>query len=731
VRYAYFESKENDMRHSSRTQRTLRVALFSTLLTGLLAACGGGGTTGSAVKGKAIDGYLEGATICLDVNRNGACDSDEPQSVTDSTGSYSFTLPDGFDNADHVFLADVPATAVDSDNPGTTVGKAFVMRTPFNMRSVITPLTTVVSAYVTSGMGVEAAKALAVTDLGLPAGFDFAKDYVADSDVKAHNAAKVVARILQTQPTGTASEITTAITANKAAIQLAATTTSPYTSSDLDDKIGPLASGGPATSEGPTTSATAPTATNVLSVYSDAYTPTANVVLNPSWGQTTVFSEIDVASGDKAVKLAGLNYQGVVLQGANYDQAAKNVSGFAKLHVDVWSSGTGSVDLYLISAGKEVKKVLALTAGWNSFDINLSDFSDGGVNLNAVTQLKWDSQAYGDQTIYYDNLYFWTDVVVAEPTASAPTPRAGLDALSVYSDAYTPTANVVLNPSWGQTTVFSEIDVASGDKAVKLAGLNYQGVVLQGANYDQAAKNVSGFTKLHVDVWSSGTGSVDLYLISEGKEVKKVLDLIVGWNSFDINLSDFSDGGVNLNAVTQLKWDSQAYGDQTIYYDNLYFWRDRPVSSAPAPSASGSVVSIYSDAYTPTANVVLNPSWGQATVFSEIDVASGDKAVKLAGLNYQGVVLQGANYDQAAKNVSGFTKLHVDVWSSGTGSVDLYLISEGKEVKKVLALTAGWNSFDINLSDFAGVNLNAVTQLKWDSQAYGLQTIYYDNLYIY
>jgi hypothetical protein len=73
----------------------------------------------------------------------------------------------------------------------------------------------------------------------------------------------------------------------------------------------------------------------------------------------------------------------------------------------------------------------------------------------------------------------------------------------------------------------------------------------------------------------------------------------------------------------------------------------------------------------------------------------------------------------------------VDVWSSGTGSVDLYLISEGKEVKKVLALTAGWNSFDINLSDFAGVNLNAVTQLKWDSQAYGLQTIYYDNLYIY
>ena len=61
-----------------------------------LAACGGGGDSGQpsagggttpttptpTITGKAIDGYLAGATVCLDLNNNGVCDAGEPSAIT-------------------------------------------------------------------------------------------------------------------------------------------------------------------------------------------------------------------------------------------------------------------------------------------------------------------------------------------------------------------------------------------------------------------------------------------------------------------------------------------------------------------------------------------------------------------------------------------------------------------------------------------------------------------------
>jgi hypothetical protein len=54
----------------------------------MLVACGGGGrarrrrppSTDVSITGKAVDGALQGATACYDLNDNGACDSGEPSS---------------------------------------------------------------------------------------------------------------------------------------------------------------------------------------------------------------------------------------------------------------------------------------------------------------------------------------------------------------------------------------------------------------------------------------------------------------------------------------------------------------------------------------------------------------------------------------------------------------------------------------------------------------------------
>jgi len=43
------------------------------------------------ITGKAADGYLADARVCLDMNHNLKCDAGEPTTFTDSTGTYRFS----------------------------------------------------------------------------------------------------------------------------------------------------------------------------------------------------------------------------------------------------------------------------------------------------------------------------------------------------------------------------------------------------------------------------------------------------------------------------------------------------------------------------------------------------------------------------------------------------------------------------------------------------------------
>ena len=47
-----------------------------------LAACSSGSGDSVSLGGKIIDGYIKGATVCLDENNNGACDIGEPSTTS-------------------------------------------------------------------------------------------------------------------------------------------------------------------------------------------------------------------------------------------------------------------------------------------------------------------------------------------------------------------------------------------------------------------------------------------------------------------------------------------------------------------------------------------------------------------------------------------------------------------------------------------------------------------------
>jgi uncharacterized repeat protein (TIGR04052 family) len=182
----------------------------------LIAGCGGdGGSSGvsapTSVSGVVADGYIGGATVCLDLNGNGACGATEPSATTDAQGAYTITnltaIPAGKTALDYAVLAAVPATATDSDllPAGTPVGQAYVMVSPPGKGAFISPLTTLVKARVAAGSTQADAEMAVKTAVGLTTAGLY-EDFIAKAGaataqtneyVKSHEAAKVVAKVLK------------------------------------------------------------------------------------------------------------------------------------------------------------------------------------------------------------------------------------------------------------------------------------------------------------------------------------------------------------------------------------------------------------------------------------------------------------------------------------------------------------------------------------------------------
>ena len=152
----------------------LLLTLHSIIIGSVLISCGGGGSSGittsngvTTFSGKVIDGYIGGATVCLDLNSNNICDKgSDPSAISDSDGNYSFTYS-GQTSGLHI-IAEVGIGAIDKDLG--VVNLPYSLMSPVTNVSAITPLTTLVSSEMKSSNGVttaeEAQKAIK-TNLGL------------------------------------------------------------------------------------------------------------------------------------------------------------------------------------------------------------------------------------------------------------------------------------------------------------------------------------------------------------------------------------------------------------------------------------------------------------------------------------------------------------------------------------------------------------------------------------
>ena len=156
-----------------------------------------------------------------------------------------------------------------------------------------------------------------------------------------------------------------------------------------------------------------------------------------------------------------------------------------------------------------------------------------------------------------------------------------------------------------------------------------------------------------------------------------------------------------------------------------------PTVAAPAPSHPV-LFSILTQSSADIAGTNLCPNWGQATQCT-LTTVGGVETEGYTALNYEGIALA------ANTNVTTATRIHIDVWTPNVTSLGLNLISPGPvqtQVNIPLTLatttTAGWNSIDIPLSSFTGVDMKNVFQLMLVgvTPASG-GTVYVQNIYFW
>lgn len=162
----------------------------------LIAGCGGGGGANNSpadISGRVIDGYIKGATVFWDCNKNGIFDSGEESTTTGDDGIYKIKNK-GEDGCQ--LLAYVPSNAVDKDRPFDVGRSAYTMRAVPGIYDLITPFTTIISGKMASdGISVDQANSALAGILGVNK--NLLVDFIGNKDPELSAFAVDVRRVLE------------------------------------------------------------------------------------------------------------------------------------------------------------------------------------------------------------------------------------------------------------------------------------------------------------------------------------------------------------------------------------------------------------------------------------------------------------------------------------------------------------------------------------------------------
>jgi PKD domain/Carbohydrate binding domain len=339
-------------------------------------------------------------------------------------------------------------------------------------------------------------------------------------------------------------------------------------------------------------------------------------------------------------------------------------------------------------------------------------------------------------TFAVDDIEQKATVAPTAPATAAPTPptRDAGDVISLFSGAYTNVTVDTWRTDWS-SAVFEDVTIA-GNATKKYSALDFVGVETQASKI-----NATAMTHVHVDVWSADFTQFSLKLVNFGTtttehQVDYATPAKGEWISYDIPLTSFTGLAARAD-LAQYIFVGRPIGTNTIFLDNIYFYRSgspptTPTTAAPTPPvrATGDVISLFSGAYTNVAVDTWRTIWSSA-VLEDVTIA-GNATKKYSGLDFVGVETVASKV-----NATGMTHVHVDVWSPDFTQFSLKLVNFGTattehQVDYATPAKGEWISYDIPLTSFTGLAARGdLAQYIFVGRPIGINTIFIDNFYFY
>jgi hypothetical protein len=516
----------------------------------------------------------------------------------------------------------------------------------------------------------------------------------------------------------------------------------------------------------PATGATDPIARatgDYMSFYNGIASPSGDQYVNETGvsfdsfgaGGSNIVGDVVLGDGNTAVKYSYHNYSGI--GGGSYD-----VSSMGTLHIDVYfDEAPTEFQLKLESpsaGGNQVKsvKVAPASGEWLSYDIDLSFFT-----VADLTNLLWIIPVTpGTATnMYFDNIYFYGAAAAPSCTDGIKNgDETGIDCGGTCDAC--PEIKLPLDFSEANQLFTHNGAGAGGSVVLEDGKMRFNG---NGQAYDQAYIDLTETFNLIDKNNNTFTVTMNPLLVPDGEERTHAIKVSIGADGAPEEITGKSIG----SGTQEVTFNFGALGAEnrdriTIFLDfgqqgtgsdynaivtdylisSITLGADPVVPQVPptvaAPTAparnAADVISIYSkttDAVSVYADIagIDFPNWGGGSGNVTPVAFENDLALKLPAFDYQGVQFP-------ETDLSGMTKLHLDIWAQAQG-VGLALIQSGGATKSVNITSSDgeWSSVDIALSDFTGVDLSKIFQMKFygldGANADGSLDIYLDNIYFY
>ena len=304
--------------------------------------------------------------------------------------------------------------------------------------------------------------------------------------------------------------------------------------------------------------------------------------------------------------------------------------------------------------------------------------------------------------------------VVAKPDTAYGVTRDEADVMALYCNHYT-TNNLNYDVQHWDGRAWEVLKLgADSTNVCYCASMAYDGL----ASNPIAARDFSGYKRLHFEVWAPEACSICLTVETEaGVKHHCPFTLNAGWNTIDADPAwwDKEGAAYDWKDVKFLIFDqyktadgSESFEGNPFAFANIYFWNDPAPSNIPAEApaapvmAEEKVIALFSTKYQTRTFNFAPQNWGGTMEWIDYEYANGEHIFYTDGLRFDAFT----NWDTCRYEIpETYDMMHIDIYVTLDSKMKLTFeaLSQGeggsgwKNGASFDLVGNEWNSIEVDL----------------------------------